>query len=441
MAEGDIGLTNYEHPWPNYQLNDLHQAMDYNAAGQPVIRVITGPSSGSGNAAVNSNTGIDAFGRTRVSNPVTLFDSQNRYLNGNYFSSSTAGSGSYTYNTNGSNFSMAVTAASGDEVVAQSRTVQLYQPGKSLLVMNTFAMATLKTNLRQRVGYFTTGNGIFFEADGTSLYLVIRSSVSGVVAENRIAQSNWNQDPLNGTGTSGLTLDPTKTQIFWCDIEWLGVGSVRCGFVINGVFHIAHVFNHANINTNVYMTTASLNCRYEITNTGSTSGTSTMLQVCSTVISEGGYSPKPPLYYVDNGVTVANVTPSSSLYHLVTIRLNSAFIDSVVIPSQIDLLTTATRYGQFQLIQNASVANTSFSNVTNSVVQASTAGDTISGGTVIYAGLLSSRGEIVINEDLQARLQLGRTVANVSDTLTLAVQFTQNNADTLWKFAWTELSH
>lgn len=433
--------TSYQHPFPNYQLNDLHQAMDYNAAGQPVIRVITGTGTGSGNAAVNGNAGIDAFGRMRVSSPVTLFDSQNRYLNGGYFSTSVTGSGSYTYNANGSNFSLAVSAASGDEVLAQSKTVQLYQPGKSLLIMNTFAMATLKTGLRQRVGYFTTGNGVFFEANGTTLNLVIRTSVSGVVQENRVAQTNWNQDPLNGTGGSGITLDPTKTQIFWCDIEWLGVGSVRCGFVINGIFYIAHVFNHANQETNVYMTTASLNCRYEITNTAATSGSSTLLQVCSTVVSEGGYSPSPRLYYADNGVNVANVASNTNLFHLCSIRLNSAYIDSVVIPSQLDLMTTSTRYGQFQLILNATVANTSYANVSNSVVQVSNVGDTVTGGTVVYAGLISSRAEVTIGEDIKNRLQLGRSIANVSDTLTLVVQYTQPNSDTLWKLGWVELTH
>lgn len=37
-----VGPTNYVHPYPNYQLNDLHQAMDYNAAGQPIIRTSGG---------------------------------------------------------------------------------------------------------------------------------------------------------------------------------------------------------------------------------------------------------------------------------------------------------------------------------------------------------------------------------------------------------------
>lgn len=436
------GPTDYVHPWPNYQLNDLHQAMDYNAAGQPIIRVSTG-SSGYGNTVINGNTGTDAFGRTRISEPFTLFDSQNRYLDGNQFASKTAGAGSVTYQANSSSFALAVGTASGDSVIRQCRTVQVYQPGKSLLVMDTFAMGTLQTGLRQRVGYFTSGNGVYFEADGEDLYMVIRSSVTGSVVETRIAQSNWNQDSMDGTGPSGITLDPTKTQIFWTDIEWLGVGSVRVGFMINGIFYICHVFNHANIDSTVYMTTATLNCRYEITNTANTASSATMRQICSTVISEGGYNPITTIQYVSNGTNTYRVAAANTKINIASIRLGNAYPDAAVVASQIDLLLLDVRYGQFQLVLNASnaVANTQWANVTNSVVQSNEARFEISDGTVVYAGLTSSRDEVEISEDIRRRLQLGRDVDGVSDTLTLCVSYTQTNADILYKFGWEEISN
>ena len=436
------GPTDYQHPWPNYQLNDLHQAMDYNAAGQPIIRVSTG-SSGYGNTVINGNTGTDAFGRTRISAPFTLFDSQNRYLDGGQFASKTAGSGSVTYDANSSTFALAVGSANGDSVIRQCRTVQVYQPGKSLLILNTFAMGTLRTGCRQRVGYFTSGDGIYFEADGEDLYLVIRSSVSGSPVNTRIAQADWNQDSMDGTGPSGITLDPTKTQIFWCDIEWLGVGSVRAGFVINGIFYICHVFNHANAETNVYMTTATLNCRYEITNTAATAGAATMRQICSTVISEGGYNPITTVQYVSNGTTPYKVPTGNVKFNLASIRLGNSYPDAAVIASQIDILTIDVRYGQYQLVLNASnaVANTQWANVTNSVVQSNEARFQVGDGTVVFAGLSSSRDEVEISEEVRRRLQLGRDVDGVSDTLTLCVSYTQNNGDLLYKFGWEEVSN
>ena len=393
-----------------------------------------------GNVATTiTGTNLDAFGRLRISEPYTLFDSQNRYIDGEQFSSLTATSGNVVYVANESSFNLNVSSASGSSVIRQSKTVQAYQPGKSLLTMNTFAMATLKTNLRQRVGYFTADNGIYFEANGTSLFLVIRSSTTGVVVEERIAQADWNGNKL----LSGTVLDPTLTQIFWNDIEWLGVGNVRAGFVINGQFIVCHTFQHANQpgNTTVYMTTATLNPRYEITNTAATSGNSTMKQICSTVISEGGFTPSTKIGYVTNNTSATRVSSSNTVTSLCSIRLNPAYPDAVVIPAQIDLLLLDVRYGQFQLIENATIANASFSNVTGSVVQSAIHTDTITDGTVVYAGLNSSRDEVEIGEDIKKRLQLWRYANGTPSTLTLAVAYTATNADLLYKFGWEELTN
>jgi len=384
-------------------------------------------------------TNLDAFGRLRVSNPVTLFDSQNRYIDGEQFSSITATGGNVVYVANESSFNLNVSSTSGSSVIRQSKTVQAYQPGKSLLTMNTFAMATLKANLRQRVGHFTEGNGIYFEANGTSLSLVIRSSTTGAVVEERIPQANWNGNTL----LSGTVLDPTLTQIFWNDIEWLGVGNVRAGFVINGQFIVCHTFQHANQpgNTTVYMTTATLNPRYEITNTGATSGNSTMKQICSTVISEGGFTPSTKIGYVTNNTSAIRIGSSNTVTSLCSIRLNPAYPDAVVIPAQIDLLLLDVRYGQFQLIENATIANASFSNIAGSVVQSAIHTDTITDGTVVYAGLNSSRDEVEIGEDIKKRLQLWRYANSTPSTLTLAVSYTATNADLLYKFGWEELTN
>ena len=383
-------------------------------------------------------TNLDAFGRLRVSNPVTLFDSQNRYIDGDQFSNITATGGNVVYVANESSFNLNVSAASGSSVIRQSKTVQGYQPGKSLLIMNTFAMATLKANCRQRVGYFTADNGIYFEAVGTQLNLVIRSSTTGSVVEERIPQASWNGNTL----LSGTVLDPTLTQIFWCDVEWLGVGNVRTGFVINGVFIVCHTFQHANQpgNTTVYMTTATLNPRYEITNTGATSGASTMKQICSTVISEGGYTPSTKIGYVTNNTVPTRVSSANTVTALCSIRLNPAYPDAVVVPAQLDLLLIDVRYGQFQLIENATFT-ASFSNVAGSVVQTAIHSNVITDGTVVYSGLTSSRDEVEIGDDIKKRLQLWRTAAGTPSTLTLAVAYTAANADLLWKMGWEELSN
>ena len=229
--------------------------------------------------AYRNSPNIDAFGRLRVSNPFTLFDSSHRYSDNGLWATSTSASGAAVFNTNQGLVDLNVTTASGSEVLRETVKVFSYQPGKSLLVLSTFAMSPAKTNLRQRIGYFGVANGYYLEQNDSTISFVERTSVSGSLVNTPIAKSSWNVDKMDGTGPSGVTLDLTKAQILFMDLEWLGVGTVRIGFVIDGNFCVCHKFQHANIITTTYITTASLPLRYEITNTGLTSGVSTLKQI------------------------------------------------------------------------------------------------------------------------------------------------------------------
>jgi hypothetical protein len=309
----------------------------------------------------------DAFGRLRVSNPYTLYDTQARYYDHEQFSSNIAGTANVVYNANSSTFELNVSTGIGDSVLRETTKTFPYQPGKSLLILHTFCMNEAKPNLRQRAGYFGQDNGIYFEVNGTTLNMVIRSSSSGVVVEDRIAQANWNGDRLTGLGgannPSGIELDVALDQIWYCDIEWLGVGSVRVGFVINGIYITCHTFNHANTpstltanNTTTYMTTATLPLRYEITNTGATTSASMLRQVCSSVISEGGFqlsgsgNPRAASHLIGVPVRLPN---DDSFLPVIAIRLKPSMLDAVVVPINYSLVPVSQSIFQFRVYKRA----------------------------------------------------------------------------------------
>ncbi len=229
-------------------------------------------------------TATDSFGRLRTSSPLTLFDSSHRYGDNQLWSTETISSGTAVFNADQGLVDLNITSAIGSKVVRETNKVFAYQPGKSLLVLNTFVMGAAQDGLIHRVGYYGNENGFYLEQKDVEISFVKRSLVTGLVTETPVIQGDWNGDKLDGTGPSGLTLDLTKAQILWMDLEWLGVGSVRVGFVINGQFIVCHTFNHANIIASTYITTASLPLRYEIFNTAETSGASTLKQICSSVI-------------------------------------------------------------------------------------------------------------------------------------------------------------
>jgi hypothetical protein len=394
----------------------------------------------------------DAFGRLRVSEPFTLFDTNARYYDHGQFSSSTSGTATVTYNSNSSTFNLAIGAANGDSIIRETKRVFPYQPGKSLLIFNTFAMNTPKSNLRQRVGFFGASNGIFFEVSGTTLNMVIRSSSTGTLTEDRVAQSSWNGDRLNGAGgttnPSGITLDPSRSQIFYVDVEWLGVGSVRCGFIINGVFYTCHTFHHANQPSNpaydnklTYMTTATLPIRYEITNIGATASPSQMTQICSSAISEGGYNSFGTTQTAGTGTTQKRLSNANTYYPVVSIRLASTRLDSIVFPRQIDVLSPSVNYYRWTLLQNATLTGSTWAGTSpTGTVQYDLAATAISGGIEIQTGYASARELTQLSATDFFQFQLGRTLAGVSDVVTLALAATSNNADVLAELGWQELT-
>ena len=345
---------------------------------------------------------FDAFGRLRMSTPFTLFDSSHRYRDNGLWATQTATSGTAVFDANEGCVDLNVTAASGSTVRRETYKVFAYQPGKSLLSLNTFVMAPAQTGLTQRVGYYGAANGVFLELANSTLSLVKRSSVTGVLVDTPIAQASWNVDPMNGNGPSGITLDITKAQILFMDFEWLGVGSVRCGFVIDGEFYTCHIFHHANIITSTYITTASLPVRYEIFNTAGTVTSSTLKQICSSVISEGGYELRGAQQAAGSLITAPkSLATAGTYYPVVSIRLKSTALDGIVILSALSIMGVAIGIYNWQVRASATTSGgTWVSAGTNSGVEYNITGTGTSGGRVLASGFLTSSSQASVNTDI-----------------------------------------
>lgn len=339
---------------------------------------------------------IDAFGRQRVSNPLTLFDSSHRYRDNGLWNTSTASGGTAVFSADEGLVNLNVNTTSGSEVIRETTKVFSYQPGKSLLVFNTFVMAPAQTNLRQRVGYFGTDNGIYVQLNNNTVSFVERSLVTGVVTETVTNQSTWNVDKLDGTGPSGITLDITKAQIFFMDIEWLGEGTVRLGFVIDGNFILCHRFNHANLITSTYITTASLPLRYEITNTGITANSSTLKQVCSTVISEGGYELRGAQQSIGTPITTPRTFAVAGTYYpILAIKLTSTKLDAIVIPTAISILGLGNgKNYAWRIVQTGTVTGGAWVSAgVDSAVEYNLTGTSSAGGRVLASGYVNSSNQ------------------------------------------------
>ena len=392
---------------------------------------------------------IDAFGRLRVSTPFTLFDSSHRFADNGLWSTSTATSGTATFNSAQGLVDLAVTSASGSEVIRETTKVFSYQPGKSLLVLNTFVMSPAKTNLRQRVGYYGAANGYYLELNDSTVSFVERTSVSGSLVNTPVVQSSWNIDKMDGTGPSGITLDLTKAQILFMDLEWLGVGTVRIGFVINGNFYVCHKFHHANIIATTYITTASLPLRYEITNTGATSGVSTLKQICSTVLSEGGYE----LNGLQQAIGIPVNTPrtlgtAGTFYPVISLRLKAARLDGIIILTALSIMPISTGNFNWQVVATGTTTGGAWISAgANSSVEYNITGTTfaIGGGRVLASGFFNATNQgasqVDILKEALFKFQLERNgLTSTPFELTLIVASDSGSDTLVASMDWEEIS-
>jgi hypothetical protein len=344
------------------------------------------------------NGQLDAFSRLRQSAPTTIFDNQFEYGLGPLLWESvlTAG-GTAVQNANTASITMTVTT-NGDQVIRQSHRYFRYQPGKSQLVVLTAVMGAIKASTRQRIGYFDAKNGLFFEQDGTNLRVVQRSFTSGVASDTAVNQSAWNMDKLNGSGPSGITLDSSKANIYLIDLQWLGVGRVRMGVDIGGQIIYCHQFQNSNALASVYMTTANLPVRYELTMTGATTAT-VMSQICQSVISEGGFESDRGLSFTaNNGAASITVTTRRPI---LSIRPKATFGGitnrGLIIPTSAEV-EVGSGDALIEVVYNGTLTGAVFASVdANSLTESDTTASAISGGTVVLSFYVSGGGATARN--------------------------------------------
>ncbi len=386
---------------------------------------------------------IDAFGRARVSELTTQFDAKQIY-NGLplFIDNVTNGLGTVFHNSTESASDMSTTG-SGDYAISQTKQRFNYQSGKSQLIFMTCYNFEAETSVSKKIGYYSSSvgapyntgyDGLFFESSGK---VSINIWKRGVLTE-QTNQEDWNIDKVDGTGKSGITIDWSKNIIFVVDFEWLGVGRVRWGVVIDGLIFYIHESKHANTTTGVYMLSPNQPLRWELRQAGEGSGSFTF--VCASVNSEGSINALGKVLSLNNGTTHINANNTSNNYILHSIRLNSSNLGTLVDILNFNTLSRTNDDYLWSVILNPSIAGgaLTYSSVSNSSLDhAVGTGNYVTGGTVLSSGYVEgNRGDAI---EIKNAIRLGATITGVSDQLVFCVQPLSSNLDILGAIDWREL--
>lgn len=380
---------------------------------------------------------FDAFGRLRISAPQTVFDAKTVYDSQPLYFAERQTGGAAAGVWDAANARVTLTVAANQTSTRQSRRYMTYQPGKSQLIFVTFNLDGIEANTEKRAGYFDDSDGFFLELSNGVASLHRRSS-SGTPSTS-VNQASWNLDPMNGSGPSGVTLNFADVQILVIDFEWLGVGSARLGFVINGQIIYAHRFDCANLDQRVYMSTPNLPIRWEIEGLAGLGGSSTISCICASVASEGGLQGTGTKFGFALPARVTGVGNGASTT-LFSIRHNGSYPRVTIIPTSVGPLADSNGTSKWELLYNPTIAGATWAASTRGYCDIDTAG-TATGGTVIAAGVFSNSTPSSGLDLLNTTLTLGADVAGVSDVISLVVTNTSGgNANYQAAIDWLALT-
>ena len=338
---------------------------------------------------------------------------------------------------------LATTTTSGSEVLYQTKKYLRYTPGVSHMINLSSVVGAAKANVRRRLGFFDAQDGLFFQQTSTTFSIVVRTSTSGSVVDNIINQASWNLDKLDGTGPSGVTLDPSKHNLYLIDFTWHGSSRVRFGALLNGVKVYCHEYIASNVFTTPYTRSSYLPIRFELTNTAATASTTTLDIIAMSAFKESSERFAPSYNFSRSTGRILKTANATNLPFL-SIRPKTTFagITNRIMtqPTGVQVSTNAITV-IVQLVANAVLTGASFISAgASSSVEYDTTASSFSGGTVIAEFFsVVSVPETFSLADFADAILLGLDILGTTqDTLTIAIQSTVGNTTTSAAIRWGE---
>ena len=268
---------------------------------------------------------LDAFGRLRIAAVTNLLDIKHVYdKNPLQVNEVTAGTATSVFDQQYARVRMS-TSANNDLVIRQTKTHPIYQPGKSQLFEASFSNFQIEPNIIKRVGGFTSTSGspynsvfdgFFLESNGITSAITFNIYLSGSCTYSADT-STWYSSEFDVN-----SFDWSKTNLMTVDYQWLGVGRMRFGMVLQGQTIYFLDYTAANSLSTVYMSSPNQPIRYEIRQDGAGSGYFDM--ICSQTSTEGALNGLYSTVGIQHS-TVTTLDTSGTKYPYIGYRLKQGY--------------------------------------------------------------------------------------------------------------------
>lgn len=310
--------------------------------------------------SIKDGPNVDSFSRLRISNSRNIFNTKLVYSNKPevWDEQEVSGSGtSSSYYQNRASVIMSTGNLTAGKRVRQTLFRPEYQPGKSQLILLTGILGGNEIGTIRELGQHDDKNGIFFRNASGTYSVCKKSYVTGSAVDTVIDQVDWNLDKMDGTGSSGITVDFTKTHIFIIDYQWLGVGRIRFGLDIDGTIYYIHEMLHANVEEAVYMSTPNNPIRYSIENDG-TGPVTNFECICVSVMSEGSEDNDGEDYWFSTRGVHVDADVANTVYAIIGIRHQTGYVGGLTKIKKVSVLSETNDDFEWILYRNPTISGT-----------------------------------------------------------------------------------
>ena len=385
---------------------------------------------------------VSAFGDMRMIELSPQFQESFEYTvdNTEKIANTVVGSGTVTQANAMAVVSTGTTSASTAQL--ESKRHAKYRPGLGGVMRFTALFTTPVATTTQCVGImdetgsseiFKNGYAIGFNGTSFGFHRFANDALTTVQL------SDWD-DPLDGCGKSGMTLDPTKLNVWFIQFQYLGAGAINLWVEDQntGKMFICHTIDYANLNIEPSVFNPNFHFQIYVDNAATTNDL--IVKSCSYAYFIEGFTELKELHQTQFSSEKQSKALVTTEVPILTIR-NKAnyagkknFIDILFEYVSVSIeANSANNLGEVRLIRNASLTGASFSdiNTSNSIAEIDTSATSFTGGKEVFPIELAGKNDKEAINIIPFKVLVGEL-----ESLTLAGSSANSatvNAAVLWK--------
>ena len=246
----------------------------------------------------------------------------------------------------------------------ESKAFLTYYPGRETFAAFSVKFPTFYSGASQWIGLFDDGDGFAIGYNGTDFSILLRNNSIDTI----ITQDNFSNDKLKGSGLSGISIDPSKYNVFRISFGCFETNPIKFDIMgQNGTFFTFHIIAHPTLYSDPITKNLALPLAAEVKKSGHCGRNDVGISTGSWQV---GVSGRPDIQIVRQnfaGREDFNITQGDDYTPVLSIRNKTNFhnVTNRTLAKLIfgNFFCDSSKFTRFKLIKNGTLTRSNFVDV------------------------------------------------------------------------------